>query len=157
MIFKNVPKGHTADPFEAFRQLVYQFGVPALAQQMGLKPGTLWNKADADADTHHQPTMRDVMLATRLTNDMRVLDAMNEQFGRVAFDTRAMGVTSDEALLELLTRLGDESGQFHAALRNALVDRRFSMRELSAVRAEAFDMVSALMTLLVRMEGLLDE
>ncbi len=86
MIFKSVPKGHPANPFEAFRQLAYSFGVVELATRMGLKPGTLYNKADADEETHHQPTLRDVILATRLTDDMRVIDALNESFGRASFD-----------------------------------------------------------------------
>jgi hypothetical protein len=157
MKFKNVAHGHPANAFEAFRQLAYSFGVPELAQCMGLKPGTLYNKADADEETHHQPTLRDVLLATRLTGDMRVLDAMDEQFGRAAFDVSHMDEQSDEALLELLASLGAESGEFHAALRQALADKRFSTQELVHVRAHAFDMVSALMTLVARLEGLVDE
>src|SRR3990167_3060622 len=126
MNFKNVPKGQPANPFEAFRQLVYTFGVVELAPQMGLKPGTLYNKADADEDTHHQPSLRDVVLATRLTGDMRVLDALNEHFGRASFDVTSMAQVSDEALLELLTKLGSESGEFHGALYAALVDKKFN-------------------------------
>lgn len=157
MKFKNVATGHPANAFEAFRQLVYGYGVVELAQSMGLRPGTLYNKADADEDTHHQPTLRDVVLATRLSGDMRVLDALDEQFGRAAFDVRPMASVSDSALLELLTTLGAENGEFHAALRRALADKRFKPEELRQVRAEAFDLVSALMTLVARLEGLVDE
>lgn len=157
MNHKNVPHGQPANPFEAFRQLAYTFGVVELAQQMGLKPGTLYNKADADEDTHHQPTLRDVMLATRLTGDMRVLDALNEQFGRAAFDVKPLANVSDEALLELLLTLHQESGEFHSVMRSALIDRNFNRASLGVIRAEAFDMVSALMTLVTRLEGLLDE
>ena len=153
---KPVPTRRAANPFEAFRQLVYAFGAPELAQQMGIKPGTLYNKADADEDTHHQPTLRDVLLATRLTKDMRVLDAMDEQFGRAAFDVRPMEHVSDEALLELLAKLGAESGEFHAALHAALTDKAFTSLEMNLIRSEAFDMVSALMTLVARLEGLID-
>lgn len=157
MHFKNVPKGHPASPFEAFRQLVYTAGVPELAVQMGLKPGTLYNKADADEETHHQPSLRDVVLATRLTGDMRVVDALNEHFGRAAFDvTPHMGL-SDEALLELFLTLGKEVGEFHGVSRSALLDRNFNRQSMNVIRAEAFDMVSALMTLVNRLEGLLDE
>lgn len=152
---KNAPQ--LANPFEAFRKLVYTFGVVELAQQMGLKPGTLYNKADADEDTHHQPTLRDVMLATRLTGDMRVLDALNEGFGRAAFDVRPLTNISDESLLELLLGLHAESGEFHAAMRAALIDKKFSKARLAEIHAEAFDMVGALMTLVARVEGLLDE
>lgn len=157
MNFKSVSTGHPANPFEAFRQLAYTFGVVELAQQMGLKPGTLYNKADADEETHHQPTLRDVLLATRLTKDMRVLDALNEHFGRAAFDVSHSGEKSDEALLELLAGLGMETGHFHQALRDALADRRFSAHDFVLVRDEAMDMVSALMTLVNRLEGLVDE
>jgi hypothetical protein len=157
MIRKNVPKGHPGSPFEAFRQLVYTFGAIDLAQQMGVNPGTLYNKADADADTHHQPTLRDVMLATRLTGDMRVLDAMNESFGRAAFDVKPLAHVSDEALLELFLTLGKEVGEFHSAARAALMERNFNAQSLNSIRAEAFDLVSALMTLVTRLEGLLDE
>lgn len=157
MNFKNVPSGQPANPFEAFRQLVYAFGVVELAPQMGLKPGTLYNKADADEDTHHQPSLRDVVLATRLTGDLRVLDALNEHFGRACFDVTPLTHVSDEALLELLLTLGKESGEFHAVMRSALMEKNFNAGSLNVIRAEAFDMVSALMTLVTRLEGLLDE
>lgn len=157
MKFKNVTKGSTSDPFEAFRQLVYRAGVDTLAPAMGLKPGTLYNKADADVETHHQPTLRDVVLATRLTDDFRVLDALNESFGRAAFDVRHAAEKSDEALLELLTNFGAETGDFHRVLRNALLDHRFSAMELVEIRAEAMDVIGALMTLVARLEGLVDD
>lgn len=157
MKFKHVPTGHPSGPFEAFRQLVYAHGAPELARLMGLKPGTLYNKADADEETHHQPTLRDVVLATRLTGDMRVLDALDEEFGRASFDVTPLTHVSDEALLELFLTLGKEIGEFHAVARSALMDRNFNQESLGVIRAEAFDAVSALMTLVKRLEGLLDE
>jgi hypothetical protein len=157
MIFKGVPKGHPANVFEAFRQLAYRFGVAELAEQMGIRPGTLYNKADADEDTHHQPTLRDVVLATRLTGDMRVLDALNESFGRAAFDISQCAEQSDDALLELFTDYGSENGEFCSALRNALRARRFTAGDYVLIEAEAMDVVSALMTLVSRVKGLVDE
>ena len=157
MNHKPVPTGHPANPFEAFRQLAYTHGVPELALLMGLKPGTLYNKADADEETHHQPTLRDVVLATRLTGDVRVLDALDACFGRAGFAVGPHACVSDEALLELLLTLGKECGEFHAVVRSALLDRDFNAQSLNSIRAEAFDMVGALMTLVARLEGLLDE
>lgn len=145
------------NPFEAFRRLVYLHNVQQLAPQMGLKPGTLYNKADADADSHNQPTLRDVVQLTRLTADTRVLDALNEMFDRAAFDVAPHAKASDEALLELIARMGVESGEFHAAVLEALVAHKFTRADLQAIRAEAFDLVGALMTLVQRVEGLLDE
>lgn len=150
---------HPLNAQEAFRQLVYAHpaGVADLAHLMGLRPGTLYNKADADDESHHQPSLRDVVLATRLTGDMRVLDALDEGFGRAGFAVADLAHFSDEALLELLARVGAESGEFHAALGRGLAAKRFTRLELNVVRAEAFDAVGALMTLVARLEGLLDE
>lgn len=145
------------DYYEAFRKLVLRAGVPELAPLMGLKPGTLWNKADAADDSHAQPTMRDVVLATQATGDMSVLDALEQLFGRAAFDCGRFESASDEALLELLANLGRENGEFHAALSDALRAGRFTLQKLQRIRAEAFDCVSALMVLVGRLEGLLDD
>lgn len=146
-----------ANPFEAFRRVVYLHNVGKLAAQMGMKPGTLYNKADADGDSHNQPTLRDVVSITRLTGDMAVLDALNEMFDRAAFDVAPHSAASDEALLDLLLSLGDESGQFHSAVRQALASKRFSQADLQRIRGEAFDLVGALMTLTTRLEGLVDD
>lgn len=155
---KNAVNRAPASPFEAFRQVVYAYGVPELAKRMGMKnPGVLYNKADATEDTHHQPTLKDVILATAASGDMAVLDSLEEMFGRAAFDVTPHTNMSDDALLELLTKLGKETGQFHDALHRALVQKDFRQGDLTAIRAEAFDMVSALMTLVARLEGLLDD
>lgn len=146
-----------ANPFEAFRRVVYRHDVKRLAPQMGMKAGTLYNKADADTDSHNQPTLRDVVALTQLTGDTSVLDAMNEMFGRAAFDVAPHAQVSDSALLELLTKLGIEKGDFHKALHDALTDGKFSLQELQQIRATAFDLVGALMTLVARVEGLRDE
>jgi len=144
-------------PFDAFRELVYLYGPPQLAREMGLKLGTLYNKADADAESHSQPTLRDVMLATRLTGDFRVLDALEEMFGRAGFDVSALSGHSDEALLELVCKLGTEHGELLAAVREGLQIHRFTAAQFNKVRSEAFDVVSALMTLIHRLEGLVDD
>lgn len=145
-----------ANPFEAFRTLVYRHGVADLAPLMGMKTGTLYNKADADLESHAQPTLRDVVLATQLTGDLRVVDALNERFGRAAFDLRSQQTVSDAALLELIARLGAENGDFHRAMYEALVQHRFTPEGMARIRAEAYDVAAALMTLVHRLEGLVD-
>jgi len=75
-----------SSPFEAFRDVVYQYGVEALADELGTKRGTLYNKADADADSHHQPTLRDVINVTRVTGDARILESLDRMFDRAGFD-----------------------------------------------------------------------
>lgn len=156
MIFKSVPKGHPANAFEAFRQLVYSFGVVELAGRMGVKPGTLYNKADADEETHHQPTLRDVVLASRLTDDMRVIDALNESFGRASFDISHMGEVSDKALLELVLRSTVEYGEYHKAALTAIEADRFDPHHFVLMKAELMEAICAMLTLNKRFEGLID-
>lgn len=146
-----------ANAFEAFRELVYTAGVHELAPKMGLRPGTLYNKADSSDDSHHQPTLRDVIMVTQITGDTRVLESLDEMFGRASYDCARHIATSDDALLELLTRLGAENGEFHRALSDGLKEKRFTAGTLVRIRAEAFDIVSALMVLLERLQGLVDD
>lgn len=144
------------DVFEAFRQVVHAYGVQHLAPLMGVRPGTLYNKADAAEDTHHQPTLRDVVQVTQITGDYSILDALNGMFGRAAFDCQPMAAASDQDLLDLLASLGVHNGSFSSALRDGLRARRFTAASLRVVRAEAFDLVAALMTLLQRLEDIVD-
>ena len=145
-------------PFEAFRLVVYGQDVPTLAREMGLKPGTLWNKADADDDSHAQPTLRDVIQVTRLTGDTTILESLDRMFDRAGFPLPPPndGV-SDAALLELLLGVGSEHGQLCQAVQRALTDARFSSDELQRIRGEAFDLVSQVMAFLSRVEGLVDD
>jgi hypothetical protein len=143
-------------PFEAFRLVAYRFGVPALAAEMGTKPGTLYNKCDADDDTHHQPTLRDVVLATRVTGDTTILDSLCRMFGLATYALSAEPV-SDVALLELLCKVGGENGEMHKALMTALADAKFTTADLRLVRAEAYDLITAVLNLVQRLEGLVDD
>jgi hypothetical protein len=157
MNLKRVPTGPAKNPFEAFRKLVYSTKPEELAALMGCKLGTLYNKADADEGTHHQPTLRDVISATQATGDFQVLDALNEMFGRASFDAGKFCTFSDEALLDLFTTYGAEGGEFCQAVNKALKQRMFTADDFVHIRSEAYDVVAALMTLVTRLEGLVDE
>lgn len=149
-----------ADVYEEFRQLVMgqgADGVVALASFLGQKPGTLYNKADAGDDSHNQPTVRDLIQATFFRGDLRCVHALARMFGQTCFDAAAYEDTSDEALLELLANLGKESGEFHGALGEGLRAKRFTPEMARRIRAEAFDVVSVLMTLVHRIEDYVDE
>lgn len=144
-------------PFEAFHRVVYEFpeGVKALAELMGRRPGVLYNKADADAESHHQPTLRDVIDVTRESGDTRILESLDRMFNRVGVQLpTGAQVLSDEALLELLCRVGSEHGDMHRALQKALEDGKFADWEVQAVRQEALDLIAAVVTFMHRLEGM---
>lgn len=149
--------GVPASPQEAFRQAVFGFGVEDLAAALLMKKGTLYNKCEADEDSHHQPTLRDVVRVTQITGNPVILDSLDRMFNRAAYDLTTGHEVSDQAILELLCRVASENGAMHQALANGLADRRFTQVELRAVRAEAFDLVSAVLTVLRRLEGMVDD
>lgn len=143
-------------PYEAFRRVVTSYGVRELAEQESMRPGTLWNKVDADVESHHQPTLRDLIAVTRRTGDMRILESLNRMFDRATIDLRP-GPVSDEAVLELLLRVSSENGQMAQALRKGYADTHFSSEDYQAVRAEAFDLINAVLDFVQRLEGLVDD
>jgi len=143
-------------PFDAFRLVCTTYGVKEMAERIGRKPGTLWNKCDADVESHHQPTLSDVIDVTRESGDMRVLESLNRLFDRASYDVTP-GAVSDAALLELLCKVGSDSGALHTAVGTALADGRFTAADLLAVRAEAFDLVTSVLCFVQRLEGLVDD
>lgn len=145
------------NPFEAFKLAVYRFGVVELAAELGYRPGTLYNKADADAESHAQPTLRDVVQVTRLTGDTSILDSLDRMFGRAAYEVAPGLPASDEALLELLCKVGSEQGDLFTAVQLALQSERMDRRSLEKVRLEAHELICAVLAFVHRMEGLCDE
>lgn len=145
-----------ANPYAAFRAVLMAYGVEDAANELGINKGTLWNKADADADSRAQPTLRDLISVTRLTGDHRAIESLLRLFNRASFSL-AGGPVSDEALLELLAKVGSEHGQMHQALLRGYEDRRFCRDDFAAVRAEAFDLITAVLNFITRVEGLIDD
>ncbi len=146
-----------SNPQLAFRDVAYRFGVKDLAALMVMKVGTLYNKCDADEDSHNQPTLRDVVRVTQLTGDTSILDSLDRMFNRAAYDVTPGLAVSDEAILELLCKVSSEHGDIHRALAKSLAKKRFDRQDLQGVRAEVFELVTAVLTFLQRLEGLVDE
>lgn len=142
-------------PQAAFRAVVHAYGVEAMANALLMVEGTLHNKCNADEDSHHKPTMQDVVNVTRVSGDHRVLESLDRMFNRAGYDLNA-GPVSDEALLELLCRVGGESGAMHHALHTSLEDGKFTLDDLHLVRGEAFDLINAVLNFVQRLEGLVD-
>lgn len=143
-------------PQAAFRAVVHTYGVEAMANALLMVEGTLHNKCNADQDSHHKPTMQDVVNVTRISGDHRILESLDRMFNRAGYELNR-GPVSDEALMELLCKVGSESGEMHSALLKSLADSRFCLADLQRVRAEAFDVISAVLNFVQRLEGLVDE
>lgn len=144
------------NPQEAFALVVHEHGSKQVAAALLMNRGTLQNKCSTDEDSRHKPTLQDVVNVTRATGDMRILESLDRLFNRAGYEL-APGPVSDEAVLELLCTVGSEQGQMHAALHRVLKHKRITAAALRPVRAEAFDLINAVLTLVQRLEGLVDE
>lgn len=151
-------KGAAAsNPQQAFRDLVYRFGVKDMAAKLVMKVGTLYNKCEADQDSYNQPTLRDLVMVTQISADTSVLDSLDQMFNRAAYDVTPGLPVSDQAILELLCKVGSEHGDIHKAVGKALANTRFTAKDLRAVRSEVFELVTAVLAFLQRLEGLVDD
>ncbi len=154
---------HT-DVFEAARRVAYEYrdsdtgetGVPALAAKLGMPPGTLYNKLNLHESAHHKLTLSDVVQMTAATRDLRTLKALNHTFGCVCFEVPNLAHVSDEALLELVLKVGMQQGEFFRAIEDGLSDRKFSRAEYERIRQEGLDAIGAIVEATARVEGLID-
>lgn len=149
------------DVFEAFYRVVHDYaaGVPKLAALMGMPAGTLYNKANthSNENNHNKPTLADAVVVSAATGDHRILHAFAHTVGEVCFPIPNLSQVSDTALLELITQIGAEGGDFYRAVNAALADGSFSEREFKAIEAEAFEFIGAVVEAVARMKGLVDD
>lgn len=143
-------------PQAAFRMVVHAYGVERMASALLMVEGTLHNKCNSDGDSHHKPTLKDVVDVTRISGDTRILESLDRMFGRTGYEM-GRGPVSDEALLDLLCRIGSENGAMQQALAKGLQDDRFTLADLQVVRGEAYDLINATLNFVQRLEGLVDE
>ncbi|MFZ4286611.1 phage regulatory CII family protein [Variovorax sp. HJSM1_2] len=153
------PKNATQSPtqvnvHEAFRRLVYRYGVPDMAAEIGMVPGVLYNKADANDESRHQPTLRDVVWVTRISGDLQVLHALCHLFHLGTFDITPGPAPTDAEISKLLCHIGSEEGQMCQALARGFDDDRFCVDDFKAVQAEGHQLIRAVLQLLQRLEGL---
>jgi hypothetical protein len=147
------------DVFDAFRRVVHDYpkGVEKLASRMAMSPGVLYNKANNNESAHHKPTLGDAVLASLATNDHRILHAFAATVGEVCFPLPDLSQVSDTALLDLVTAIGAEGGDFYRAINDGMSDRRYLRAEHARVKAEAHQFIAAICEALARLEGLIDD
>lgn len=142
-------------PQAAFREVCRSYGIKEMAAQLLMAEGVLQNKCHTDEDSHHKPTMADVVNVTRISGDTRILESLDRMFGRAGYEL-VPGPVDDAALMELLCRIGTEKGAMYAALQRGLKDKRFCIDNFREVKGEAYDVISAVLDFIQRLEGLVD-
>lgn len=141
---------------EAVRLMVMDYGVERLAAKTGQSAGVIYNKINTSETSHHIPTIADFMVWQQLTLDHRPLHAGAHALGEVCYAVPNLTFVSDQALLELVLRIGQEQGALCTAINDALADRRFTQAEFERVKAEAYQVIGAVAETLARIEGLVD-
>lgn len=150
-------------PQDAIHHVVHDFpgGAEALAPRVGRGAQVLRNKVsqshDAATRRSHEPTLADVSAITRVTGDLRVLDALAAEVGAVVLRLPTIDALGDSALLDMVLTANDEYGQACAALRDALADGEVDRLEFDRLERETLESVRAQLELLDRVRGMLVE
>jgi hypothetical protein len=131
-------------------------GPRALAPRLGVKPGTLSNKADPACDTHHLNVSEAaaVMLAS---GDCRILHSLAHLVHHIAIPLGDFSRVADLEVLNAYTELHREIGETAAAINEALRDGKITRPEYEMVRRELYEDARAGFELLTRLEALIDE
>lgn len=144
----SVPK----DVQDAFYRVVHDRDVAKLAGQMGMSPGVLYNKANPNDSSHHKPTLADCIILTNLTGDKRIAQAFAHSVGGVYHDLPDLSNLSTDALLLHILKIGDEGGDFHREIHEALeLDNKVDGKEFAEIEREAHEWIAAILEGLARM------
>lgn len=143
---------HT-DVHEAFRQLVMTYGVDEMAIKLGVPTGTLYNKINPNETSHHKATLADVVTATVISDDRRVLHAFARLMMEVCYRLPDMSTIETEALMDHLMNVNIEGGDFFEAIQNSLKgDRRITAGELPVIEKQAHEFVASILEALQRVK-----
>lgn len=147
-------------PQDAIHHVVHDFpgGAEALAPRIGRGAQVLRNKVTlegvAGVRRSHEPTLADVAAITRITGDLRVLDALAAEVGAVVLRLPVIESLGDAALLDMVLTVNDEYGQACAALRDGLADGEINRQEFARIERETLEAVRGQLELLDRLRGM---
>lgn len=146
-------------PQDAIHHVVHEFpgGAEALAPRIGRGAQVLRNKVTLSHDgarRSHEPTLADVSAISRVTGDLRVIEALAAENGAVVVRLPDMSGVADDALLDLLLTSSQEYGEACAALRDALADGEVDRVEFERIEREMLESVRAQIEVLDRVRGL---
>lgn len=130
-------------------------GATALAPMLGMRPGTLSNKANPQEE--HQLTLRESIPLQLVTGDFRILYAYASTLHHVAFALPAHTECGDLELLDHYAALHAELGEVATEVRDTLKDGRVRSTEVQRVREKMHDAMRAGLSFLHRLEALVDD
>lgn len=152
------------DVFQAAYRVAHDFeggaakngGAVKLAQRMGKNPGTFLNQVNPEQETH-KLWLGDAVLMQTLSHDHRILHAMAATLGEVCFRIPDLKNVSDQALIELICKIGHEGGHFYQVINSGISQTRFTRQALERIREEGYEFIAAIAETMARIEGMLDE
>lgn len=120
----------------------YPGGASSLAPRMGMPVAVLNSKVNPNTHTHHL-SLSEAVRVMAVTGDTRMLRAQCDELGFLPPIPRVVVDVSDMALLEsytqMISRLGEFSRQFHAALS----DGRLTTAEVDQLENGMLDFFAA--------------
>lgn len=150
----SIPK----DVQDAFYRVVHDFGVEKLAGMMGMSPGVLYNKANANDSSHHKPSMADCIVITHLTGDKRIVQAFAHSAGGLFHQLPDLSKLSTDALLMQILKIEHEGGDFYLAINESLeLDNKISGAEYVRIEHEAHEFLAAIFEGLARLKEMSGE
>lgn len=152
------------DVFEAAYRVAHDYqggaakkgGAVQLAIKMGQNPGTFLNRLNPDQETH-KLWLGDAVQMQVVSGDHRILHAMAATLGEVCHPLPDLTDVSDQALLDLICRIGTEGGEFYQAINAGLNRTRFARADYERTREEGLQFIAAIAETMARLEGLVDE
>lgn len=143
------------DVFDAAYRVAHDFdgGAVALAKRMGKNPGTFLNEINPSTETH-KLGLADATLMQVVSGDHRILYAMASTLGEGCFPLGDLSRVSDDALLEIIARWMSDQGEFFREFNARLADGDVSRDDYAALRERSFHVISAILELVNRLQGL---
>lgn len=137
----------------------YPGGVEALAPRVGRGAQVLRNKVGLEHPAlgtrrSHEPTLADVSAITRVTGDLRVVQALAAEVGAVVMRLPEVPECGDAALLDLVLGCNREWGEVADQISQSLADGQITPREYDRINRETLESVSRQLELLQRLQGM---
>ncbi|AMP13694.1 phage regulatory CII family protein [Collimonas pratensis] len=128
-----------------------------MAAKIGMPAGTLYNKSNLNDSSLHKPSLAEAVLVQVISSDTRIVEAMAHVLGGLFVRIPTIDAVSDAALLEMITEIHVQSGRYHAEIKEALADGKFSRDEHVRIYKQALKFIRAVLESVQRIEGMVDE